>query len=221
MGPEYPAVKSRPTVKSMLRVTCNVVFLPCVLLVIGCGSSGRTTTGVTPGLAIPAADGTLYQPLMVAPGDAAVLIFILQDCPICSGYAPEIQRIAADFAARGVRFYLVQVDPALSDIDARRHAMEFGYGFPVLMDREHKLVRRLGVIAVPTAVVLGPGGVVRYEGRIDDRYSELARPRQITTTHELRDALAAVMDGKSVANARTKVIGCAVPELPDSAAGAH
>ena len=40
---------------------------------------------------------------------AAVLVFILQDCPICNGYAPELSRLAEEFAPRGLSLMLVHV----------------------------------------------------------------------------------------------------------------
>jgi hypothetical protein len=101
----------------------------------------------------------------------------------------------------------------LPDAEAAAHAKEYGYTIPVLVDRHHDLVRRLGVVAVPTAVVIGPDGVVQYKGRIDNRYFALGKPREAATTDDLRTALDAVTEHKPLTVARTKVIGCAVPDL--------
>jgi peroxiredoxin len=159
-------------------------------------------------------DGRTYEPLVVAPHKAAVLVFILQDCPICNGYAPQIQRLASEFESRGAVFYIVHVDPTLSTDDARRHAKDFGYTLPVLIDRKHELVGRLDVRTVPTAVVLGPDGAPRYAGRIDNRYAALGRSREAATTHDLRDALLATIDGKPARVTRAPAVGCSVPDLP-------
>lgn len=158
----------------------------------------------------------MFRPLDPAAHSASVLLFVLQDCPICNGYAPRLQRLASQFSARGVQFYLVQVDPMLSGADAAAHAKEYGYTVPVVVDRRHELVRRLGVVAVPTAVVIGPGGAVCYVGRIDNRYFALGKPREAATTDDLRAALVSVLEHKPLTVARTKVIGCAVPDLPQT-----
>ena len=84
-----------------------------------------------------------------------MFVFVLQDCPICNGYAPQIQRLASEFSSQGSRFYLIHVDPMLTLDGARKHAKDFGYSIPVLIDAHHELVARLGVIAVPTAVLFG------------------------------------------------------------------
>ena len=143
-----------------------------------------------------------------------MLVFILQDCPICNGYLPMIQRLADEGTKRGAVLFLVQVDPGIADGEARKHARDYGYTIPTLLDRKHDLVRRLQVKSAPTAVVLAADGSTAYEGRIDDRYAALGKPREVATTHELADALAAVLDGKSVVNPRTVAVGCAVPDLP-------
>jgi peroxiredoxin len=182
--------------------------------VVGCGHAGSPQVAQPDGVAIAAIDGRMIHPLDPAGHTASVLLFVLQDCPICNGYAPRVQRLVSQFSARGVQFYLVQVDPMLSDAEAAAHAKEYGYTIPVLVDRRHELVHRLGVVSVPTAVVIGPGGAVRYEGRIDNRYFALGKPREAATTDDLRTALDAVIEHKPLTVARTKVIGCAVPDLP-------
>jgi thiol-disulfide isomerase/thioredoxin len=159
-------------------------------------------------------NGKAYEPLTVAPHRAAVLVFVLQDCPICNGYAPQIQRLAAESRAKDVPVYLIHVDPALTPDDARKHARDYGYTIPVLIDRRHELVGRLGIGSVPTTVVLNDRGETQYEGRIDDQYVAIGKARNVVTAHDLRDALAAVLAGNPVAHPRTRAIGCAVPDLP-------
>jgi hypothetical protein len=84
----------------------------------------------------------------------------------------------------------------------------------VLIDARHELVARLGVIAVPTAVVLGAEGEVKYLGRIDDQYVAIGKARNVVTKFDLRDAITAVLNGKPVEKSRTRAVGCAVPDLP-------
>ena len=184
-------------------------------LCTGCVAGEARTRPATVSPKFASIDGRSYQPLAVAPHAAAVVMFILQDCPICNAYAPEVQRLAAEFGPRDVPFYLVHVDPTLSAQDARKHARDYGYKLPTFIDRDHELVRRLGVAAVPTAVVLGHDGSIAYEGRIDDRFVALGQSRNAPTTHELRDALDAIRDGRPPPVRRTRVVGCAVPDLPD------
>ena len=43
---------------------------------------------------------------------ARVFLFVRTDCPLTNRYAPELERIASEFANRGVDFWLVYPDPA-------------------------------------------------------------------------------------------------------------
>ena len=81
--------------------------------------------------------GIPHHPL--APGQkmASVLIFYVQDCPICNNYAPEINRIAAAFT--NFAFYIVQIDPDLKLEAAKRHARQYALRPPVLLDPGHDL----------------------------------------------------------------------------------
>src|SRR4051812_2641934 len=76
-------------------------------------------------------NGVVHRPL--EPGDklASVMIFFWHDCPICNSYAPEINRIAADYT--NFAFYIVQVDPDLTNAAAKQHAKEFSLRAPVLL----------------------------------------------------------------------------------------
>lgn len=159
-------------------------------------------------------DGRPHQPLKVAGVKAHVLLFITTDCPIANSYAPEIAGIIRQHAKSPLRFYLVHSDPDLTAAAARKHAREYGLTSPLLIDRRHQLVKATGVTLVPEVAVVLPDGKIAYRGRIDDLYSEVGRKRPAPTTHDLRNALSAVLAGKPVKPSRTLAVGCSIPELP-------
>ena len=138
---------------------------------------------------------------------------VLPDCPIANGYAPEINRLCRDYTSRGVRFYLVQVDPDTSPQQASQHAREFGYACPVVLDAQHALVRRAGATVVPEAAVFAPDGERKYLGRIDDQYADLGKRRAQATSRDLRDALDAVLADRPVPRPVTQPVGCSIPPL--------
>src|SRR3954467_12828926 len=61
-------------------------------------------------------------------GAANVLVFTATDCPVSNGYAPEIQRVCAPYASRGLGCLLVYEDPGLGAEAARAHLSEYRYG---------------------------------------------------------------------------------------------
>jgi hypothetical protein len=165
------------------------------------------------GIELKDTTGATHRPLEVKDAAGAVLIFIATDCPISNSYAPEINRICAEYGGEGpgkFRFYLVHVDPDLAPEAAARHAHDFGYTCPVVLDTHHRLVEQLRAHVTPEAVVLGPDGAVRYHGRIDDKWAGYGKARAEPTTRELRAALDAIRAGRAVPTPETEAIGCPI-----------
>lgn len=143
---------------------------------------------------------------------ANVLVFITSDCPIANSYAPEIQKIADEFAPHGIRFFLIHVDPDITRDQAKHHAEQFGYRIPILIDHEHVLVRRTGVTITPEVAVLTGDGRMPYRGRIDDLYPDLGTKRRAPRRRDLRRALEELLAGRPVTVARSQAVGCDLPE---------
>src|ERR1700722_20787099 len=80
---------------------------------------------------------------VVPKGPAEVLFFITNDCPIANSYAPEIQRICGDYAAKGVSCMLVYSDPSIDAAAIRKHRADFGYNDTIsaVSDGKHDLAR--------------------------------------------------------------------------------
>lgn len=143
-----------------------------------------------------------------------VLIFIERECPIANGYAPEINRIIQKYST--FAFYLIQVDPDLTKAEARKHAADYALRAPVVIDRRHELAKLAGARVTPEAAVFSPSGALLYLGRIDDKFAALGKSRVEATQRDLRGALDAIAAGQPVPVARTKAIGCYIPDFARS-----
>lgn len=139
-----------------------------------------------------------------------VLYFITTDCPVSNGYVPEMNRIAKDYESRGVRFYGVIADTETSLDDVRKHAREFAYTFPILIDPHQILVKYTAADVTPEAAALTPQGDLKYLGRIDNQVESFGKHRPNATQHELRDALDAVLTGKQPSKAAAPPVGCSI-----------
>ncbi len=144
---------------------------------------------------------------------AVVLFFLGAECPVSNGYSPDMRALSARYAERGVACYGVHVDAALSTEEAAAHAEEYGLPFTILLDPEQSLAGMVGARVTPDAVVVRPDGTVAYCGRIDDRYSVQGKRRDDPTTHELIDAIEAVLAGKLPTIRETEAYGCPLPKL--------
>lgn len=153
--------------------------------------------------------GVVGDPLANTNGKkAVVLLFIAHDCPISNSYAPEIKRIIAHYTPEKIAFYLVYSEPGLSLTAAKKHAHEYGYTCPLVLDPKHRWAQKAGATVTPEAAVFSPSRKLLYRGRIDDLYFGYGQRRYAATEHDLREALDAVLSGKPVPKPRTQAIGC-------------
>ena len=136
---------------------------------------------------LPDTEGVRHTPAEFRHSKAVVFVFVSAHCPASNASAPELARIHAAYAPRGVSFYAVQ-----SNAEARRS----GLPFPVLLDSHQQLARYTGVETTPEAAVLSPAGELLYRGRVDAR---------------LGSALDEILAGKPVAVKFTKAAGCPIP----------
>lgn len=141
-----------------------------------------------------------------------VLIFVRSDCPISNRYAPELQRLYREYSPRAA-FYLVYPDRAETAEGIQKHMAEYGYTFGALRDPDFSLVKLAKAHVTPEAAVISASGELLYHGRIDDRYVDFGKFRTEPTTHDLEDALQAVLAGKPVKVASTHAIGCFLADV--------
>lgn len=147
---------------------------------------------------------------------ATVLIFLRTDCPLANQAAPEIERVREQFNGRGVRMWLVYLDPGQTADEIRRHQQEYRLQAPAIRDSDHHLVLLSEAQVTPSAAVfVHENGAPRlvYHGRLDDRVVALGKVRPRATRFDLRDALDAVIAGRAAALASTAAIGCEIADL--------
>jgi thiol-disulfide isomerase/thioredoxin len=142
---------------------------------------------------------------------ATVLLFVGTECPNSNTYAPLLARLYREYSARGVLFLAVYSDPADNAAAVQHHDAEYRIPYPGLLDPRQTLARQTGARSTPEAVILGPAGEELYRGRVDDRFVDLGKTRFRPEHEDLREALNQVLDGQSVKNPVTKVLGCAIP----------
>lgn len=147
---------------------------------------------------------------------AIVFFFVATDCPVANSYVPEMNRIRGDYTARGVLFFAVQADTAVSDAAVAQYAEEYRYSFPVLLDPHQTLVRLADATIVPQAAVFTADGRRLYLGRIDNRVEDFGKERYQATAADLREALNAVLTGKQPPHPTTKSIGCGITRVPEA-----
>jgi len=140
-----------------------------------------------------------------------VLIFVRTDCPISNRYAPTIKTLSQRYAGK-VQFYLVYPDKSETAANIKKHEQEYGLQMAALRDPQHGLVQMSQVEITPEIAVFDGKGELIYHGRIDNWYEDFGRARPAPTTHEMNDAILAVLEG-SPAPVPVGGVGCYISDL--------
>jgi thiol-disulfide isomerase/thioredoxin len=140
---------------------------------------------------------------------ALVLAFVGTECPVSNLYLPGLVELEKAYRKKQVQFVAVYPNEQ-EDLDrVAGHAYDRDLPFPVLKDIGQKAADLLGVTRVPTVVVLDGKFVLRYRGRVSDRYGVASRrPRE--AREDLREALDDVLAGKAVRVPEAEVDGCLI-----------
>jgi thiol-disulfide isomerase/thioredoxin len=141
---------------------------------------------------------------------ATVWVFLSHDCPVCNAYAPELNRIAKQYAGRGVVINVVYCEVGLTAGDLKAHAKDHGFSGALFYDGKETLAGLLGIDVTPEVAVIDRAGTLAYRGRIDDRYTSPGTERPQPTSLDLRWALDSILRGASPAVARTAAVGCSL-----------
>jgi hypothetical protein len=147
---------------------------------------------------------------------ATVFVFTRTDCPVANRLAPTLEQLRRAFEPRGVRFWLVFIDPAEPARAIRAHLTDYDLHVGALRDPRHTLVALSGATVTPEAAVYVTGkGTPRlvYRGRIDDRFVEAGLARPQPSRHDLRQALDRLLAGREVIPHTTPAIGCVIADL--------
>jgi hypothetical protein len=148
-------------------------------------------------------------------GRAVCFAFLHHACPLAQEYGPVLNSLAGEFAGKGIRFVGVvcEVDDTGEVEDYRR---EFGITFPIRLDTDFTLAEALGATVTPEVVLVDRDRVIRYAGRIDDRYKVRGVMSPGDPNPELRSAILDLLAGREIREPQTEAAGCPLdrPERP-------
>lgn len=156
---------------------------------------------------------TLTGDTLQTQGNVA-FVFLATECPVAQRYAVRLNRLHAEFGEKQVHFVAVYPNTNESEAEIKTYIAKAGYAFPIVKDATGQLARHLGATMTPQAVVVDAESTLRYRGPIDDnRYETRVKH------HYLKDALAAVVSGGTVAVREVPSFGCTLhisePAVPE------
>jgi peroxiredoxin len=136
--------------------------------------------------------------------NGAVIVFLSAQCPVVRGYNERMNKVAADYEAKGIKFIGINSNSTESLDWVKSHAEE-NYKFPVLIDKGNVFADRLGANVTPEVFYFDAAGALVYHGAIDDDRSG----RNVKTSY-LRSAFDAALAGKKVETATINAFGCSI-----------
>jgi peroxiredoxin len=203
--------------KEMLRLT--LLFAAVACLAFGAETHPILPIGsAAPDFALPGVDGKIHQLSDYAASPVLAIVFTCNHCPIAQMYEQRIMRLYEDYRDKGVAVVAIQPNApeALrvdeldsSDLSDTLEEMKIRAAYkhltyPYLYDgATQSVARAYGPQATPHVFVFDRDRRLRYEGRFDNSYRV-----EMVRTQDARDAIDAVLGGKSVEVTHTGVFGC-------------
>ena len=138
-----------------------------------------------------------------------VLFFMGTACPIANLYVPELSSLQREQGTKGVQVIGIHSNAGITRDDLVKHVKEYKVGFPVLHDADQRFAALLGASRTAEIFLLDRQRVVRYHGRVDDRFGYTYK-RDEPRRRDLREALTEVLAGKKVTVADTEPLGCLI-----------
>ena len=170
-----------------------------------------------PDFELPGVDGKSHALKDYADAKVLVVYFTCNHCPTAQAYEARVAKLHDDYKDKGVAVVAISPnDPKavrldelgytdLTDSfeDMKIRARDHHYPYPYLYDGDTQATAKAyGVLATPHVYVFDADRKLRYVGRFDD--GEVKTPK----SHDVLNAVDALLAGKEVPVAKTRVFGC-------------
>ncbi len=164
-----------------------------------------------PDFKLPGTDGKMHALGDFKDAKLLIVFFSCNHCPYVVGSEERIIKFAREFAPRGVRMVAINSNETQGHpTDSLEHmiarAKEKQFPFTYLRDDSQDVAVKYGALRTPHFYVFDAGRKLRYTGRFDDNPRNPGQEK----THELRDAVEALLSGKKPPVELTNPIGCNV-----------
>lgn len=195
----------------MTQVLCAITI--GVFSATPAANASSPTERAAPSFSLPLAEGGNLALGDLSDAKAVVVVFLGVECPLVKLFAPRLEALSKDYAARGVRVVGIDANYQDSMDEIKTFHEQVGLTFPVLKDADQAVADAFGATRIPEVFVLDGERKICYQGRIDDQYAiDIVRPKP--TRRDLIEAVEEVLAGKSVSQARTQAVGCRIGRAP-------
>jgi len=147
----------------------------------------------------------------LAGSKGTMLVFSCNTCPFVIAWEDRYNELAAICKANGINMILVNSNEAERDGDdapsaMKAHAEELKYTMPYVIDTDHVIADMLEAKTTPHVYLFNSNFEIVYQGAIDDDHKNKDEVKETYAA----DAAKALGNGESIANSRTKALGCSI-----------
>jgi thiol-disulfide isomerase/thioredoxin len=140
-----------------------------------------------------------------------LVVFSCNHCPFVKAWEARLAALGNDYAGKGFGVVAINSnDPGTVPQDGfeemRARAEERGFEFPYAVDGRSDIARAFGASRTPEVFLFDASGKLAYHGAIDDNSQDAGA----VEAHFLRDALEALLAGRTPDPAETKALGCSI-----------
>ncbi|MCG8650272.1 MAG: redoxin domain-containing protein [Pirellulales bacterium] len=192
----------------VISVTAAATFSLAMVSHLGAQVLSAPSTQVKD-FSLPTGDGGEVSLFADVEADFHVVCFLGTECPLARVYGPRLQRMADEFATRGVRWIGVNSNVQDSMEELAEYVRQHGIRFPVAKDYDRGVAVNFGATRTPEVFVIDRGGNIRYQGRIDNQYQP-GIARSEANQHDLRNAVEELLAGKPVSRPNVAAVGCLI-----------
>ena len=206
--------------RALLHATITALALCCWAPVAAADPANLRTLSIgaeAPDFHLSGVDGREYSLKDFADAKVLVVVFTCDHCPTAQAYEERIARLHAEYRDKGLALVAISPnDPSAVRLDElgytdlsdsfdemKIRAKDKGYSYPYLYDgATQETALAYGVLATPHVFIFDSARKLRYVGRFDD--GEVKPPK----SHDAINAVNALLAGKPVPVATTRVFGC-------------
>lgn len=156
---------------------------------------------------------------LAEPADAYLVMFICNHCPFVKHVRSELAQLGHDYLSRRVTIFAInsndaEAHPGDSPARMQEESATWGYDFPYLIDADQDVAKAYSAACTPDFFVFDAGKKLVYRGQLDDSRPSNNLP---VTGADIRTALDAVLDKKTVSAQQIPGIGCNIKWKPGNA----
>ena len=161
--------------------------------------------------------GVMHTLASVQGKQGTLVIFSCNSCPWAVKWEGRVAKIGNEYQDKGFGVVVINSnDPERVSEDGFdemvTRAKTLAYEFPYLADPTSRVARAFGASRTPEVFLFDANGKLAYRGAIDDNASDA----NAVESAYLKNALNALIAGKTISTTKTKALGCGIKYSSES-----